>query len=509
MDKYYQQFIKQGIDLAPLGIEKSSENTPYFCTPKGASIFGWAGVDGIHYCFIRGFGNMVFAVSPMNAAPDYVHPIAEDFKILLRLLLACGDATALVQAWQWDEAQFDTFLKDNLHTMEQKATISEIAEKMKLSLMKAPWEYLHKLQADFDYGKIKYPEDFYDPDMNADAEQVAPEWKVYYDGNFWGHHGRDRAGTEIKIGRKFQWAGKQWLIPAVYSCSKGLVVDICMRVEENEIRAFMEKWDLRWEDEPNRRFTREQEMQMELENPLHLNFEPQLEVNGRSMEVSHGCCISFNPCLPDGVIRELEAKWVIEHYGLDTSYGWVIFRNSFPWNSKRRPEIKTLTLTMQQQPEAIPGLHFKVHAPGDTFVFSHPTSKKEYTLTVQEMEQQTMPENRFGSDRWEYPTYYTAMSYTLSPEPEERITVSDCEDGEKPKEKRASSDLFDPVTTSSVACIGIIGGADGPTSIVFGGSKQGMLYVACSALHFEPVKDIEWRITFHEKYFEDCSTALI
>ena len=83
----YSQFQKKHIDLTPVGLEKSTDPGTYFCTPKGASIIGFAGVDGIHYCFVRGFGEMVFAVSPMNTAPDYVHPLAKDFTDFLRLLL--------------------------------------------------------------------------------------------------------------------------------------------------------------------------------------------------------------------------------------------------------------------------------------------------------------------------------------------------------------------------------------------------------------------------------------
>ena len=48
------------------------------------------------------------------------------------------------------------------------------------------------------------------------------------------------------------------------------------------------------------------------------------------------------------------------------------------------------------------------------------------------------------------------------------------------------------------------------TAVVFGASSQGKLCTACSALHFEPVQhDIEWRITFHEKTFDDYTVALI
>ena len=65
----------------------------------GAKIIDWAGVDGIHYCKIYGFGEMVFAISLMNVAPNYVHPLFRTFSVYLRLLLACGSCDAREQAW--------------------------------------------------------------------------------------------------------------------------------------------------------------------------------------------------------------------------------------------------------------------------------------------------------------------------------------------------------------------------------------------------------------------------
>lgn len=510
MDKFYQNFLQFGISLASLGIETRENNTTYFCTPKGASIIGWAGVDGIHYCRIRGFGDMIFSVSPMNSTPNYVHPIAEDFEALLRLLLACGDSAALEQAWQWSEEQFDDFLKQNLPREEAKTILSKISRKLSLSPIENPWQYLHSLQENFDYSKIRYTEDIDDPDMNPKAEFTPPEWKVYFNGSFRGHQGKDHAGKEIPIGKEFEWAERHWLIPAAYSCSKGLVVDFCMQVEADEISSFMKKWNLNAENDSIEYFTREQQMKMEYDNPLCFHFNPQLVVNGHKMKTSHGCAVTYNPCLPDGVVNELEAKWAIDHYGLDAAYGWVICRDAFPWEWKRRPEIQTLSLTMEQQPSQIPGPHFKIHAPGDSFSFVHPVSRTEYTLTVQELEQQTLDKNVFQPGRWKYPEHFTAMSYTLSPEISASITISDCEDGDKPLEITSSSDLFSPSAVKDAACIGIIGGADGPTTRIFGGSSQGKLCSACSALHFEATQqDIEWRITFHEKWFENFYIMLV
>ena len=207
MAAFYQKFLRKHLDLSSLSVMRREDNDPYFCTPKGASIFGWAGVDGIHFCFVRGFGETVFAVSPMNGGKDCVHVIARDFNDFLRLLLATGDSAALEQAWQWDEAQFDAFLAENPPTDEQKAVLSQISTVFSLTPMERPWQYLRKLQAEFDLSKLKFTEDFYDPEMNPDAPAQKVDWKVYFDGSFWGHHGRERAGREVPVQKWFSWGG--------------------------------------------------------------------------------------------------------------------------------------------------------------------------------------------------------------------------------------------------------------------------------------------------------------
>lgn len=70
------------------------------------------------------------------------------------------------------------------------------------------------------------------------------EWKVFFEGDFWYHSGRDHAGKELRTEKEFEWAGHEWRIPAVYSCGKGLVIDFCMRADRDALRAFMEEWEL-------------------------------------------------------------------------------------------------------------------------------------------------------------------------------------------------------------------------------------------------------------------------
>ena len=166
---------------------------------------------------------------------------------------------------------------------------------------------------------------------------------------------------------------------------------------------------------------------------------------------------------------------------------------------------------MEQLPCHVPGPHFKTHAPGDSFSFSHPVSGTEYTLTVQELEEQAISQQQFDSNRWCYPTHFTAMSYTISPEPDDDdISICDCAEGDRPLEITPDADSYAPEAKNNIACVGVIGGAAGPAAIVFGKNAQEHLHAVCSTLHFEPVaEDIEWRIEFHVVQFPRKTFLLI
>ena len=80
--RLYERFKAMKFRHDVIGLEQTDHAAAYYCTPRDAQIIGWAGVDGIHYCTIPKFGEMVFAVSPMNFG-DCVHPIARSFRDLL------------------------------------------------------------------------------------------------------------------------------------------------------------------------------------------------------------------------------------------------------------------------------------------------------------------------------------------------------------------------------------------------------------------------------------------
>ena len=491
----YKEFQKDPIDLSSLGF--LSGGTGYFCTPRDARIIGRAGIDGIHYCFIRGFGETVFTVSPMNEPGNYVHPVALSWDDLLRLLLACGDMAALEQAHGWSRERFDRFLAEYPPTPEQQEALDAIHEKTGLEPMKDPYEYIREIQAGFDYTQLRFSQEYYE--MFPDAPR--PGWKVTFRGGFWGHEGE--GGKEISIGTAFQWGGYTWHVPAVYACPEGLVVDFCVEVGPDIIKAFLDKWYPIVGNDP--RISRELREQVEAENPLLLpRHRACLTVNGTPLQEDGGSSIRWIPesCLAGDMENTPEAADLLEHYGLDPEMGWIFSRSRFCWESPS--DVSFLELEIMALPQQIPGIRFSSPAVGEQISFTHPVFGTEHTLTVTEMERAQMDMERFN-DVWEMPTHYTQFTYTLSPELDNRqLTIRDTAESDEPRLIPGPSPAF-----PGAASIGIIGGSDGPTAVIFTRKGEPEVHSACSSLHFTPVEDVTWQMVFRETLLEDIKISLL
>ena len=502
-----KSFKKTKIDLSLLGFNMNGDFELYYCTPKKAQIIASSGIDGIHYCTIPQFGEIIFAVSPMNFG-DCVHPIARSFEDLLRLLLHCGDIAALEQCYAWDEEQYKAFLIDYPATEKQQAVLDEIKSKCVLEPISDSFAYVKELQAEFDLSQIPYTEDYYDPEMNAEAPEVPTEWAVYYEHGFWNRNAKGKPGEEIAINKNFSWGDEIWHIPAVYSCTKGLVVDFCIEIQSEKEKAFIDKWYPVLSKDEN--ISNELREQIEQENPIDVNFRTHLKVNGKPVIAKHGNSVQWLPesCLPDGVKNESESKEIIRHYGLDETKVWSFHRWSFPWSSKRKPEIKSISLKLERDPVTIQGVHFKNPSVGDVISFVHPISDAEHKLTVLAYEKQEFPRQGFQHEEYEFPTLHTAMTYTLEPElPGRNFQVRDCLQNEQPKRKPRNQ--FEPQANYDACSIAIIGGADGPTAVFVSGGQNSEQHRALSALRFEHANDIEWKIVFREKLMEDIEVELI
>ena len=502
-----KSFKKTKIDLSLLGFDMNGDFELYYCTPKKAQIVASSGVDGIHFCTIPQFGEIIFAVSPMIFG-DCVHPIARCFEDLLSLLLHCGDIAALEQCYAWDEEQYKAFLIDNPATEKQQAVLDEIKNKCGLEPISDSFAYVKELQAEFDLSQIPYTEDYFDPEMNAAAPEVPTEWAVYFEHGFWNKNAKGKPGEEIVINKTFSWGDEIWHIPAVYSCSKGLVVDFCIEIQPEKEKAFIDKWYPVLARDEN--ISDELREQIEQENPIDVNFRTHLRVNGKPVIAKHGNAIQWLPesCLPDGERCERESKEIIRYYGLDETKSWSFHRISFPWESKRKPEIKNISLKLERELVTIQGVHFKNPSVGDVISFVHPIHNTEHKLTVLAYEKQEFPRQGFQHEEYEFPTLHTAMTYTLEPELSGRnFQVRDCLQNEQPKRKPRNQ--FEPQASYDACAIAIIGGADGPTAVFVSDGQKSEHHRALSALRFEYTDDIEWKIVFREKLIEDIEIELL
>lgn len=159
----YDEFLKLDIDTSLIGLEKRDEEGGYFCTPVGARVIGWESC-GIHYCFLKGFGNMVFAVNPMSCVDKLVYSIAESFKTFLCLILTTKSTTALEQIVWWSKEQFEEFLvsEENPVFPEQENALCTMQKRLNLKPYPNPYAYVKEIQIKFDYDRITFSDEYYD-----------------------------------------------------------------------------------------------------------------------------------------------------------------------------------------------------------------------------------------------------------------------------------------------------------------------------------------------------------
>ena len=163
MDTLYKEYRKLGDSGSWLGLEPGT-GEGWFCTPVGAEILGWD--NGIHYCRIPGFGEMVFCVNPEPLGEQFVYPIARNFRDFLGMILAAGNTNPLQQVIGWDRDQYDRFLASR-EEQENRARpeVQQALESLRglgIAPIGDPFGYIRELQQDFPWETIPFPDDYYD-----------------------------------------------------------------------------------------------------------------------------------------------------------------------------------------------------------------------------------------------------------------------------------------------------------------------------------------------------------
>ena len=501
----FEKFCALPIDHSAIGYELPHDTTPYFCTPKNAKIIGWGGVDGIHYCTVGGFGELIFAVMPMNTPGDYVRPIARNFTDLLKLLLACGDMSVIDQAYFLDADSFYKLVSDNHGNANTRALLLLISDELCLIPMCEPYAYIKELQEEFDADALEFTEEYIA--LTAHTPKADPAWRVDFEGSFYGSRSREWVEPDvIELNKRFHWCGKEFSIPNLYLFEQGIVLDIIAAVAPPDYKAFLDDHLEAFHNEDA--VTEEQRELIESENPLKNDYHANLTLNGELMHWCRGSGVCH-------IAPALRQEWfgtedtgsdVIRHYGLTEDCCYQIRRISFPWPESGKPdEIETLSIRLEHEPMMYPSVHLTDPKAGDTFRIIHPFTEAEYTLSVLEIKNDQVDLKLFADEEMEFPTCYTAMRYTVEPPLSSHVLqISDCKNGDAPRKKQSEPD--DPLLpkATGAAAVGIIGGADGPVGVLMGRTPE----TAISALTFAH-QPVEWRLRFYIKLHSDTEVILI
>ena len=133
----------------------------YYCTPKKAQIFASTGVDGIHYCTIPNFGEIVFAVTPLASLEHHTFPVAKDITEFLRLIITLHGTGLIDQAPLFAKDRFEEFMTESQN--ENKEEAKRLCSAFDLEpLCSSPYELIINLYNNFDYSKIEYSREYYE-----------------------------------------------------------------------------------------------------------------------------------------------------------------------------------------------------------------------------------------------------------------------------------------------------------------------------------------------------------
>lgn len=353
--------------------------------------------------------------------------------------------------------------------------------------------------------------------------------EVYYGTNFWGHPKGAELMQKIELDKEFTWGDLAGFIPAVYVGKQGIAIDICVRIANEGVQAFWDKWQSSLEKELS---DREQEALVR-ENPLTTDFNIGLSVNGRKLENDFGCGASYSRLIMEEIEKmqkssiegqeeadetpseELQEKMreepaknskeeeLMRAYGCDDNASWCFRRHMCSWE-EQPSEIKSIDVEFISNHKEYPceEIHIGMDCNGRKYELISPINGEKYELQVKDIEQNELDQNVFqglhhGKEMMEYPRKYLALSYEITPEiAENRFRLQDTGKGDQPRK----------LNKNKSAAVGVIGGADGPTSVFVAGKKQdGQKRIVMSALHFEPIMHTNWEPVFMEKEREDMS----
>lgn len=292
--------------------------------------------------------------------------------------------------------------------------------------------------------------------------------KVYFNSGSWSK-GKGRHGLPLHGNLYFEHKGAKRCLPVIYHFPQGIVFDVITFLDESKLRTFYEKYE-KIDDQ----LSSKQKRQVRQESPFQNICLREIRINekvGEGFSSSSMICI---PWLQDNrnICEVLKKEYTclkdtncfgIERFSVPYSKNDSIFRK---WMRYVKPEfVKRLHLIPEPESKFYPLDHTVVLSPQQEkdFSFTHPVSGNKHTLFFQGVAPLKIP--AFNRDAEKALHLYQASYEILPALPKgEKIVFDNQMD-------QVMGDISLGKEQREAAAIGIIGGADGPTSIFVSGKK--------------------------------------
>ncbi len=361
------------------------------------------------------------------------------------------------------------------------------------------------------------------------------DWKVLFEENYWGSHCTDTyeesvparesedgdamaipgnsdcaeekaavCTVEHRINKTVEWYDESWKLLSLYTCSKGLVLDYCKKIDPQELQEFMERFQSAGFDGDNfddRLFER-----LQVDNPTAPHVHVKLMRQGEELSSKGRSCIAYTPVCVENQENDPVSLLCLAHYGLDTRYAWHFCRAHYLWDDGREGDLSDLTAVLDEMEVTVPGESFHLTGEPQKIPLIHAVSGEHFDLCIEavekaELEPETM--KLLGEDMI-CPTHYESVCYYTNPAlSEDSYFLKACAKGDQPVIKKASE--------TAAASVSIIGGSSGPTAVFLAGKGRGETVQkksVCSPLFFEPVPVRDWYICYHFKRREPLALPL-
>lgn len=158
----YENYLSLKLNGNLISLESTENLYPYWCYPLNAKPIGLEGC--ILYCFIEGYGDMVFASNPETCVDKNVYPLAYCFEDFIKLILACGSANPVEQIGWMNRDKFEEHLNNERmnQTEEHTKVLQTLKEAFNLEPIDDPFNYVKEIQKSFDDSKIEFSDEYYD-----------------------------------------------------------------------------------------------------------------------------------------------------------------------------------------------------------------------------------------------------------------------------------------------------------------------------------------------------------